>query len=95
MAKARKPETLARERACYASHLAEWLVTYPGRFVLVKGDELVGAFDTMEDALREGARRFGLQAFLVRRVVSEQEEVRVPALTLGLLTANPTHSVRS
>ncbi len=84
---------LDTERQFYAENLAKWLSQYPGKFVLVNGQELIGTFDTAEDALTEGARRFGLKPFLVRRVQEQQEEISVPALTLGILRANTTRSV--
>lgn len=83
---------LNKEREYYSENLSLWLARYPGKFVLVKERELIGAFDTMDEALAEGARRFGLASFLVRRVQQAPEEVVVPALTLGLLRANFTHS---
>ncbi len=84
---------LDAERQFYSENLAQWLGQYPGKFVLVKGQELIGAFDTAEEALAEGARRFGLEPFLVRRVQERQEEVNIPALTLGILRADTTRSV--
>jgi hypothetical protein len=84
---------LEQERQYYAEHLAEWLTSYPGKFVLVKGQELIGVFDTIEDALSEGARRFALEPFLVRRVEKNREDVSIPALTLGILRANTSRSV--
>ena len=85
---------LEEERDYYDQHLDEWLRQYPGRFVLVKGAELVGAFDTMEDALAEGARRFGLTSYLIRRVEPTQPIVHIPALSLGLLHADSARPVR-
>lgn len=84
---------LEQERAFYAEQLHAWLNLYPGRIVLVKDDHLIGVYDTVDQALAEGARRFGLAPFLVRRVESEQSEIHVPALTLGLLRANTSRSV--
>ena len=83
---------LETERQFYEENLEAWLRQYAGRFVLVKDRELVGVFDTVNDALAEGARRFGLQSFLVRRVEPAQQEARVPALTLGVLHADPSHA---
>ncbi len=83
---------LEQEIAFYNEKLPEWLQQHANRFVLVKGQELVGFYDTNEDALTEGARRFGLQSFLVRRVEPTQTDVRIPALTLGILRAYPTHT---
>jgi len=84
---------LEQEQAYYAEHLTDWLSQYVDRFVVVKGESLVGVYNTMEEALADGARRFGLQSVLVRRVQPVQEEVKIPALTLGLLHADSSHSV--
>ena len=77
------------ERQTFAAKSDEWSRTYTGKFVVVKGDELVGAFDTIDEALAAGAGRFGLSPFLVRRLGEPAQEVSVPALTLGLLRAHP------
>lgn len=84
---------LEQELAFYEEHRAEWLVKHPGKFVLVKSRELIGAFDDEDDALSEGARRFGLESFLVRRVQEVEELVQIPALTLGLLRADSQRPV--
>lgn len=83
---------LERERAFYTAHEAEWVTAHPGRFVVVKGERLLGAFDSIEEALAAGAATFGLESFLVRKLGERQMEVNIPALTLGLLRANPQHS---
>jgi len=80
---------LDRERAYFEAHRDEFLRLYPKRFVVIKDEELLGVFNTIEEALAEGARRVGLQPFLTRQVVEVQPEVAVPALMLGLLRANP------
>jgi hypothetical protein len=79
---------LEQERDYYDAHLPEWLQRMPGRFVLIKGAELMGTFDTLDDALAEGARRFGLQPYLIRRVEEQPPQVSIPALALGLLDAS-------
>ena len=79
------------EREFYAAHEADWASAHPGRFVVVKGEHLLGAFDSMEQALAAGAASFGADSFLVRKLGEKQEEVNIPALSLGLLRANPQH----
>jgi hypothetical protein len=69
-------------------------VEVPGRFALVKDAELIGTYAAHEDALAEGARRFGLQSFLVRRVDDDRQPVFIPALDLGILSADSQHPVR-
>ncbi len=84
---------LDKERKYFEDHRQEWLVKFPGKFVLIKNEELIGVFDKLEDALSEGARRFGIESFLARRVEESEEIVYIPALTLGILRANSTHAV--
>lgn len=86
---------LEKELAFYEKTLNNWLTEYPGKFVLVKGEELVGVYDTNEQALSAGASRFGLGSYLVRCIQKNKEDIRLPALTLGLLYANPTRSTYS
>jgi hypothetical protein len=86
---------LEKELAFYEKNLENWLSIYPGKFVLVKGEELVGVYDTNEQALITGASLFGLASYLIRRVEKSKEDIKLPALTLGLLYANPTHSTYS
>lgn len=86
---------LERERAFYGAHEVEWAAAHPGRFVVVKGEQMLGVFDTMEDALAAGAASFGLDSFLVRKLGQKPDEVNIPALTLGLLRANPQHPAGS
>jgi hypothetical protein len=85
---------LEKEREFFEIHREEWLGKYPGKSVLVKGDRLFGSFDTQDEALAEGARLFGLESFLVRRVEQAEQLVYVPALTLGILRADPQPLVR-
>jgi pilus assembly protein TadC len=86
---------LEKELAFYEKNLDNWLSLYPGKFILVKGEELVGVYDTNEQALAAGASHFGLASYLIRRVEKSKEDINLPALTLGLLYANPTHSTYS
>jgi len=86
--------TLVRERQYFSEHLAELIAQHLGKFVVIRDDELIGTFNTIEDALAEGARRFGLTPFLVRQVTNaEEKEINIPALTLGILRADSSRPV--
>ncbi len=78
---------LDEEIKVFEDNLNTWLSQHKDRVVLIKDKQVIGFFDTETDALAEGARRFGLQSFLVRRVTDQQIEVSIPALTLGLINA--------
>jgi hypothetical protein len=75
---------LEQERTLYDASIAVWAAQHPGKFVVVKLEDVVGFFDTIDEALAAGASKFGLQSFLVRRI-GEQDAITVPALTLGIL----------
>ena len=85
---------LDKERQLFRDKHTEFVAQHLGQFVVIKGDDLTGVFNTMDEALAEGARRFGLQPFLVRQVTeSINETIDIPALTLGILRADSSHSV--
>ena len=86
-------QPLETERKFFAQNRDQWRAAHPGKFVLVKGDRLIGTFNRPEDAIAEGARLFGTESFLVRSVDQSEEELYIPALALGILNANSTRSV--
>ena len=50
---------------------------HAGRFVLIKGEEVLGVFDTADEAGQTGRTRFLLEPFLVRPVRDRDPWVRV------------------
>ena len=44
-----------------------------GKFVLIKGDNVEGTYDSYEDALTIGYQRFGLDPFLVKRIAPTEQ----------------------
>ena len=45
---------------------------------MVKCEELIGTYESMDLALAAGASRFGLDSFLVRKVGEAEQEVPIP-----------------
>ena len=84
---------LENELQYFEKNRKQWVSLYQGKFVLIKGEELLGIFDKPEAALAEGARRFGLASFLVLRVEETTEPIYIPALTLGILRADPASPI--
>jgi hypothetical protein len=82
------------ERQYYDDNLPSLLEHYRGRFVVIKDHTVLGPFNTIEEALREGARTYGVQSFLARQVGEPPRVVSNPALDLGVLHADPTFAVR-
>jgi hypothetical protein len=75
------------ELAFFESHLAEFLEKAKGKFVLIKGEEVVGFFDTDNAAYKAGIERFGVAPFLIREVLPEEQMYDIPAYRLGLIHA--------
>jgi len=69
---------LAEEMATYRDHLTSLLQGQQGRYVLIKGTEVVGVFHDRSEALREGYERFGVVPFLVRQIIACEPVVYLP-----------------
>jgi hypothetical protein len=80
---------LEQELKFFAENKTKLTKAHFGKFVLVKGSELIGVFDNAETALAEGAKRFGTESFLVRQLNPDEKDIYIPALALGLLHAHP------
>jgi hypothetical protein len=85
---------LDTERQYFEQHREELLQQFPGKFLVIKDQQVCGAFDTITDALTLGSRDFGTSSFLVRRTDQQPEAISIPALTLGILSANTSRTIR-
>lgn len=75
---------LCEESEFYDTHKEELLKEYLNMFVLIHHRELVGAYESEEEAIREGAVRFAGEPFLVRRTGEEVPVLTLPALNMGI-----------
>ena len=66
---------LDNEFAAYTEKLRDrnWANEHEGKFVLIKGAEVIQFFDSYGDALRSGYEKFGLEPFLVKQVRSFEQ----------------------
>ena len=80
--------TLALERKYLSDHKDELHKRYPGKFLVIKGEELSGAYDSINEALEAAATMHGIEDVLIRRTEEADLEISVPALTLGLTHAS-------
>jgi hypothetical protein len=82
---------LEKERSWYEANLADLLMKYRGKWIVVRGDKLVGVYETSTEAYNKGVEATRCEEILVRCVIEKDEPFSAPALTLGLLDA-PTYS---
>jgi len=80
-------EALKEELAFYECKKAEFLLAQEGKFVLIKHSELIGVFDSQEQAYSEGLSKLGNVPFLIKQVVKEEPVESIPALHFGLIRA--------
>lgn len=60
--------TLEAERNIFRQHYGHLLKHHEGKFALVGRGELVGVFESFDDAYAHGVARFGQSLFLVRQI---------------------------
>ena len=67
-----RDEELIEESRTYETHVSEW-ASHEGEFVLIRGSEVIGFFETYEEALSQGYQRFGLVPFFVKKVLQQHQ----------------------
>jgi hypothetical protein len=75
---------LATELETFARHKAELLATAKGKFALVHGTEVAGAFETEGDAISQGYHLYGNVPFLVKRVLEVEQAANFVPNVIGL-----------
>lgn len=79
---------LETEKARYEELREELLEHHEGQFALIVGEELVGTFNSRNEAYRTGLKRFGNAPMLIREIDEGDRVEAIPALTLGLIRAD-------
>ena len=79
-------DPLAREKAYLKSNREALAASYPGKYLLIKGEDVLGAFETYDQGVTEGVRLLGAGPFLVRSVLrpDDLEAPSIPALSVGV-----------
>jgi hypothetical protein len=75
--------SLAAELATFAEHRDELLGRAKGKFVLIKGSDVVDVFEDRMDAVVRGYREFGNHPFLVKKVAEFETPLNFTGLHLG------------
>lgn len=70
---------LEAELATYRRNAQNWS-DHVGKYVLIRGDEVAGFFSSYGDAVEAGYKNFGLEPFLVKRVIVIEQVHFIPPL---------------
>lgn len=67
---------LEKEYGYYLEHMGDFLPEHMGQFVVIKGEEVLGFYDTLPNAIEQTAKTHALGTFLVHQVKEEEEVQR-------------------
>jgi hypothetical protein len=67
---------LEREYDWYKEHHAELAAAYLGKFIVVIGEQVVGSYDTMQDAYAESVKEHEVGTFLIQEIVADPATLR-------------------
>ncbi len=62
---------LEKELSVYHANLIE-LLANEGMYVLIRGEDINGPFETYDEALTVGYEKYGLQSFLVKQITQAE-----------------------
>ena len=68
----------------FNDHRGEFFERAPGKFVLIKGDSLIGLFDSEASAIREGYEKLGNVPFLVKQITEVDIPLTFTSFDLGV-----------
>ena len=77
------PTMLENEVTTYEQNRERLLATAEGKYVLIRGKDVSGTFETEMDAITEGYNRFGNVPFLVKQVLQIEIPVSFTSNLLG------------
>ena len=81
-------DLLETEKTYLQEHQEELIEKYRDRqYLVIRGETVLGGYETYDQAVDEAAKHFGRGPFLVRSVYhpEDPEPVDIPALRLGIL----------
>lgn len=59
---------MERERILFDENVQAWRSTHLGKYVLIKGDEIIGFFADAQEVFNKGLELFGLDEFFIEQV---------------------------
>jgi hypothetical protein len=69
----------------YKELLPELLPSSAGKFAVIKGRDLIGVFDDMDEGYRAALDKYGVTSFLLRPVRAVEPTLDLTNLHLGLI----------
>lgn len=76
-------DVLSTEIETYQAHKSKLLENNFGRYVLIKGESIVGIFDTEGEAIQQGYNEFGEVAYLVKKIARSDQKMYFTSWQIG------------
>jgi hypothetical protein len=74
--------SLAREQALYEANQQHWILDHAGKHVLIRDTDVVGFFDSRDEALTAGYSRLCVCPLFVKQVGSSEAVHHIPNILL-------------
>ncbi len=65
---------LEKEYQFFLANKEELIKKYPGKFIVIKDEEVVGVYETLQDALGTSAKAYPLGTFLIQQISDKEED---------------------
>ena len=80
-------DPLGAEKAFFTSQREMLARRYPGHYLLIKNEKVIGAYPTFDEAVDAGVEKFDSGPFLVQSADEPLDETpaNIPALALGMI----------
>lgn len=65
---------LEKEYSYFNKNKASLLKKYNNKFIVIMGEEVIGAYDTQEEALRESSKKYAVGTFLIQKVSNDPSD---------------------
>ena len=78
---------LEQETKWFEDNRAELVKSYFGKFLVIKGNEVQGSYDSAQSAYEAAVRSNPLDGFLIKQVLPTEPVEKMPAVWLGALRA--------
>lgn len=81
-------EALQKEFDFYKAHHAELVKEYDGKYLVIKGQAVIGVYGTREEAIQESMKDHELGTFLVQYVQSGDKNISQTFHSRVMFSAN-------
>lgn len=66
---------LEKEYSYFLKNKAALLKEYANKFIVIIGEQVVGSYDSQEEALKEASQKYTIGEFLIQKISDNQDDV--------------------